>query len=196
MEAGAPTRPSDRPEVGLGRPLEIIVLDRSCLLGKELPPNQLAQPLALLALAKGAGIQKVRLTHPLASLGPGHKSESWVGCVGAPPLKQAPGLGRAALPGKLPPLLLALLICQCQSTPGGGVGVSLQRLVETPSLGQRRGGGGCAALKLTPLSAPVNFHPSNPHVSFFLLASGKGRNISRGVCVCVCVQEDVMGGHL
>lgn len=46
MEAGAPTRPLDRPEVGLERPLEIIVLDRSCLLGKELPPNQLAQPLA------------------------------------------------------------------------------------------------------------------------------------------------------
>lgn len=59
MEAGAPTRRSDRPEVGLGRPLEIIVLDRSCLLGKELPPNRLAQPLALLALAKEAGIQKV-----------------------------------------------------------------------------------------------------------------------------------------
>lgn len=73
--------------------MEIIVLDPSCLLEKELLPNQLAQPLALPVLVKEAVIRKVILSCPLASSDPGHKSESWGDCVGALALARAPGLG-------------------------------------------------------------------------------------------------------
>lgn len=69
------------------------VLDPFLPFEKRAVPKQLAQPLALSALAKEAGIWKVRLTYLLASAGPGHESGSWGICVGASSLAQAPELG-------------------------------------------------------------------------------------------------------
>lgn len=148
----------------------------------------MAQPLALLVLAEEARIQKVRLTPTLASSCPGHKSEHRVDWVGAPSLAQAPGLGQLLF------LTSHLLSCSLSSSPdsvsphlGVGWGSPCRDLRKHHPLGRERVGVGSAALKLTPLSAPANFHILQTLISLSSsLLQGKEGARRNSVCVCVC----------
>lgn len=113
------------------------VLDPSCLSGKGWSPNQLAQTHGPFSSSQGSwdpGRSDLPLLWPLPILA----MTPSAGLVGCRPHPRHRPLSWVLLASHL----FCSLSCLTVSVyTWGGVGVSLQRLVETPSLGQRWGVG-------------------------------------------------------